>query len=314
MRKLLSALLPSFALFMVFSTDAAEVKSDTCKVSYEKKSMAVQIGAMDVRFSEKNSWTIHSAFYNSKEWLVPSGFMQSVLFEEFTDPNVKDHFLGTGHRPEKVEEVSITFLKNGKEVKKLKIEKDFSIQENADTVVVEKKSKFISEIGGCLLEHYSKVSVLSDRIKEEFTYKGGDGSLGKVKFMYPFMHIFPNSTKYWVAGDDKGAVIESGEFKDDNTFTLNKQFRWALIFDPVKELGTVYCYPETYAGQKNQHNRFWNRPYDNKLYFMSDCVKKKGEEKSYEVTLFPFNAVENDWHKKAQDLLLSAFSIKAILP
>lgn len=306
MFKSLGIFFVSSALFVILNADA-----QTCKASYDKEILTVKIGEMNVRFSGKNSWTLHSADYKSGAWLVPSGFMQSVLFEEFQDESIKDHFLGTGHRPEQVEDVSISFVKNGKALKKFQIGKDFAMQEDADSVIIEKRSKFISEIGGFLLEHKSKVSVFSDKIKEEFSYKGGDGKLNNVKYMYPFMHIFPNTTKYWVAGEDNGAIIESGEFRDDNSFTLNKQFRWAFVYDPEKELGTVYCYPETYAGQRNLHNRFWNRPYDNKLYFMSDCVKTKGEEKSYEVTLFPFNASEKDWRSKAQEILFSASGIKS---
>ena len=281
-----------------------------CNASFDGKLLNIQIGNMKVSFIEKDSWTLHRAFYNSKDWLVPSGFMQSVLYEDFPDSQDKkmDHFLGAGHRHEKVDSVSVTFFKGGKDLKKMKTEAPFSVIENADAATVEKHSKFISEIGGFLLEHQSKVTVSADSIKEDFYYKGGDGILGKVKFMYPFMHIFPNSTKYWLAGDDNGDIIEEGLFKDDGSFTLNKPIRWTFIYDPGKETGTIYCYPETYTGI----NKLWNRSYDNKLYFMSDCVKKNGDEKSLSVSVYPFSALEKDWRKKAGELLFVKTGIKFV--
>ena len=259
-------------------------------------SLVVRSGDYKMRFAEKSSWTFREAWYKGKQFLTTSGWQQPVLNEAGV-PKGKDAFLGTGHRRETVESIAVTAPGAGT----YPVAAGLSIT-NGNVFIIEKKSKFVSEFSGYLYEHRSWVTVSPDGIHERYWFRAAGEGTTNVNFMYIFMHIFRNSTKQWIVGDDKGEIARD-EFKDDMSFTLKKDIRWAFIYDPVETVGMVYVYPRIYEGRPGFRNSFWNRSYDNKLYLQIDPKRKSGEEFEYEVTAKAFIAGIESWEADAGKML-----------
>jgi len=253
-----------------------------------------------MRFAEKSSWTFREAWYKRKQFLSTSGWQQPVLNEAGV-PKGKDAFLGTGHRRETVESIGVTVSEAGKPGHAYPVAEGLSVT-NGNIFTVAKKSKFISEFNGLLYEHRSWVTLSPDGIHERYWFRAAGEGTTNVNFMYVFMHIFRNSTKQWVVGDDKGETARD-EFKDDMSFSLKKDIRWAFIYDPIETVGIVYVYPRMYEGRSGFKNSFWNRNYDNKLYLQIDPKRKMDEEFEYEVTVKAFISEAELWEVPAKKIL-----------
>jgi hypothetical protein len=264
------------------------------------KSLIVRSGDYTMRFAEKSSWTFREASYKGKQFLTTSGWQQPVL-NEAKVPKGKDAFLGTGHRREAVESIAVTVSKVGGSALTYPVAEGLSVM-NGNMFTVEKKSRFVSEFSGLLYEHRSWVTISPNGIHERYWFRAAGESTTNVNYMYIFMHIFRNSTKQWVVGDNKGEIAR-GEFTDDMSFSLKKDIRWALIYDPAETTGVVYVYPKMYEGKQGFKNSFWNRSYDNKLYLQIDPKRKLGEEFGYEVTVKAFITAEKSWETEARKIL-----------
>jgi len=296
------ALLASTRLFSQKLTDselAGKGKDVPYSVQSDGTACVIQIGDYTWQFEAEPSWTFRTAQYLEKPWLQDTGFNQSVLNEKMPQDVKADPFLGTGHRKEQVKEITLKTIIKGKFSTPVSLNTEFSSEGKASAVIVQKKSIFHSEFSGALLEHEAIIVLNQNGAIQQFSFKGLDGKLENINFMYPFMHIFPVTAQYWYCGNDRGFLIENGEFKTDNSFTLNKAFRWAAIYEPAQSIATAYCYPETYQGLPGLHNRFWNRPNDNKLYFMSAAPKKINEEKTWRVTVSAIDTSAEQWQEKA---------------
>ena len=268
------------------------------QVFFTNSHLHVKVGDYEMRFAEGPSWTFRDVTFADKQWMQDSGWLQPVLNEKDLPPAIKDPFLGTGHRHEQVDEVTIVIHVDNT-TQSVDIAPTINIKGLATQVSITKKSRFLSAAHGHLYDHLSEVAVTAAGVHETYHFTAADGDLSKVNFLYAFMHIWPNSSKYWVVGDDQGQSIEQGTFKNDMSFTLNKPFRWAFIYDPKSELGTVYLYPAMSPGE----NKFWNRKRDNKLYLTVDPPRKQDARAVYRLSLYAFKSPEADWQKKAQAIL-----------
>ena len=267
----------------------------------EGPSLIITAGEYKIRFAELTSWSFRETFYKGKKLFVSSGAHQPAL-KETNIPKGGDVFLGTGHRKEKIELLELIISdKSGAEISKHPIEAGLEIIKG-DMFTVHKKSKFISEYHGLFYDHDAKVTISPDGIKEEYHFKVTGDDLSSVKSMFIFMHIFPKTMKYWIAGDDT-TEIERGEFVSDNSFSLCKDIRFALLYDPMQNLGITLIYPEIYQGTPGTKNAFWNRVHDNKLYFSIDPKRNKGESFSYSIAIRAFEAEEKGWGEKGNSII-----------
>lgn len=231
------------------------------------------------------------------------GFLQSVLFERSVPQGV-DAYLGSGHRPEKVESIEIDVFNNDKKIGTYPVNEDLRI-DRGNIFIVRKKSKFISEYLGPLLDHSCEITVSPDGLDEIFSFTVTGAGIEKIENMYPIMHIFPVTTKFWKAAD--ATQKYSGTFLDDNSWSLMKDIRYAFIYDPHFETGTVYVYPEIYKGY-SLRNGFWNRKMDNKLYYMIDPrIYKPGQSFSFSVSLRFFESPQAGWEQKAESTLKTIY-------
>lgn len=233
-------------------------------------------------FIKKSSWTIQQMYFGGKLLLSPTGAFGTVANLKVTG------WHGTGHGNETVENAHLQV--------------DDTTYELNDGINVQ-GSKFVlykeSVIGP--YRQFDTITFDGTRIVEDFHYEIiSDDS--NVNFIYAFMHCFTNKTDQWMAQLKDGS-IDDGKFLDDNSFTLQKEIRWAAVYDSSETMGMVYVYPEVYKGKAPFNNSFWNRPRDNKLYLRPELPKGIGQKFHFNVTLQAFNATPKDWRNDAKRLI-----------
>lgn len=251
--------------------------------------VSITAGDYSIGFFGRKSWTFGDVTYQGKSILVSKGAHQPVLHEREVPQGV-DKFLGTGHRPEQIDQLELIVLdKTGKAIGAYPIESDLVVKEG-ESYILHKKSKFLSEVGGLYYLHDSQITISPDGIKEDYAFEAVADDYKNVDFIYAFMHMFPKTATKWAAGDDD-KVIERGEFIADNSFTLNRDFRFCLVYNPEDRMGTALIYPTIYKGFRKS-NTFWNRPRDNKHYLQVEPITKKGARFFYSAQLRAYQVAD----------------------
>ncbi|MEK6793779.1 MAG: hypothetical protein AABZ39_03310 [Spirochaetota bacterium] len=287
-----------------FCSDAAAV---FVKVHPEGPSLIVSAGDYKMRFAQKTGWTFRETSYRGKCIFVPSGFMQPVLNEKVVPKGI-DPFLGTGHRPEEVDAIDCIVSNNGMAAVH-PVQEGLRIE--GDAFTIRKKSRFVSAISGFLYSHESRVTISPSGIHEEYSFTAASDGCSNVNYMYMFMHIFTNTTRAWIVLDDKGAYVR-GEFGDDNSFSLRKNIRYALVHDPIENIGIALVYPRVYEGRAGFWNSFWNRTYDNKLYLQIDPARTPGASFSYEIDVRAFDAPAETWEAAGSNVVSAMLGEKVL--
>lgn len=266
---------------------------------YTNGTLWVRSGDYTVGFSQGAGFTIKQAQYKEKPLLTPSGFYQTVIHNTAADTGAgEDPFIGSGHTPEEILCISVTtengtydiseFVAGGKTVA-------------GHEFTIHRKTRL-----GAFYYHESSVTVSEKGIFQDFSYEA-IGDTTPLSLMYVFMHCFPKETRYWIAGRSDTTGIVCGEFLSDGSFTYKQDLLWSVVYNPAEQMGLVYQYPEMYAGLSGHRNKFWNRAYDNKLYFTANARRPAGETFSYSVELNAFDAGTNEWEQVAQNRLRTRY-------
>lgn len=255
--------------------------------SSDGETLTIQVGDYRTSFKKGPSWTMRSVYYRDVCINDSSGgySLGTVLKERHGED--ADPFLGSGHRPEEIQEFTVSIFREDQLIEKRAIEPGLSFSEG-NRVVVNKTSNFISQYNGHLLTLESAVTISAEGIEQTVTEVGGDGDLSKIVFVYPFMHMLPNATDTYYAflGD---TFIESGGFLTDKSMTLKKNITGLLAFDPIHSLGIYLYHRETYSDTRLF---IFNRERDHKLYFRYPHPAKEGQSLEYSVFLQAFPASE----------------------
>jgi len=116
----------------------------------------------------------------------------------------------------------------------------------------------------------------------------------------------PNSTDRWLAQLADGSE-QRGWFRDDNSFDLRQDIRWTALY-ARQGIGIVYLYPRAYEGLAEgrntaYRNTFWNRSYDNKLYFRPVIPRGVGKAFAFEVSIRAFPTPEHRWERTVRDVV-----------
>ena len=129
-----------------YCNPAEAPETSTCDVSYDAGALTVKVGDYEVYFSKQASWTYKHMTYQGSAWLQPSGHSQSVMSERLPAGIKVDGFLGTGHRAEAVDEVSVIIKEPGKPAFSTVLEDNapaFRRSGPAVSVSVVKQSRFV---------------------------------------------------------------------------------------------------------------------------------------------------------------------------
>ena len=270
------------AALMMFVSAAAAANAgqvDNGRAWIEGEFLNVVTDDYHVRFWKKAAWTIASVKYQGHPLLTHTGAYHSVL--KVMNEDGKSTWIGTGH--------------GGEEIQSLELIVDGTPHPFSEEMAPVAGSTFelvkTSMLGPYL--HTARVEVGEGGIIEDFDYQM-HGEPVDMDRMYAFMHCFNNQTQPWLVGLDDGTEVE-GEFLDDNSFTLKKDIRWAMVYAPSMEAGIAYAYPKAYQGHPPLRNAFWNRPNDNKLYLTVLPSQEKDATFNYTVHLKGFTAPQQDW-------------------
>jgi hypothetical protein len=259
-------------------------------LSADGKTLEVAAGDYRTRFEARPSWTMRSVFYKTANINQSEGgaFLQCVLNEKHgqVDASGKkvDPFIVSGHRPEQIDQLVVELYAGTQRLSREAVTAGLKPQVGGDTVVVRKKSRFVSAYNGLLMSLDYTTVITPAGVEQYARLTPGDGDITKINFFYPVMQMYPNATQNWAAF--LGAkVVEAGVFKDDNSFSLGKQVTAFVTFDPETKTGIYFYHPAEYAGGVNN---IWHRSGDNKVYFRYPRFKSVEDVRDYRLFLTAF--------------------------
>ena len=279
----------------VKGTPAAQARAS---LSAAGKTLEVAAGDYRTRFDSRTSWTMRSVFYKTANIDQSEGgaFLQCVLNENHgqVDASGKkvDPFIGSGHRSEQIDQLVVELYAGTTRLSRESVATGLKPQVGGDTVVVRKKSRFVSAYNGLLMSLEFTTVISPGGVEQYARLTPGDGNLSKINFIYPVMQMYPNATHDWAAF--LGAkVVEAGVFKDDNSFSLGKRVTAFVTFNPETKTGIYFYHPAEYAGGVNN---IWNRSGDNKVYFKYPGLKSVDDVRDYRLflTAFPCTALASE--------------------
>lgn len=276
------------------------------KFVYRGNKPILILNKLKVEFTPKGAWTIRRVSYAGNEILSPTGAFGTVVSGWVDKDGVKHGWTGTGHGGEIVE--SLILMADAEKYVLIADKKEIGLKNGFEVIARKFSLEKRSELGPYI--HEAILTFEGETIQEDFKFKV-EGDDSTVNFIYAFMHCFTNFTDSWVTGLKDG--IRKGKFKDDKSFTLQEDIRWAGIYSEKLETGIAYIYPEIYKGKNSFKNSFWNRAYDNKLYLMPLIPSGKGKHFGFQVTLWFCKVGEKDWHEKLEKIL-EKFNIKVEIP
>ena len=262
----------------------------------------IQTTLQDVRFEARSAWTPDRFLFRPTAgaayhpWVTPTGFMGTVIScgNGTYCPGNGTHWNGTGHGGEAVFSVAAsadggaarTIFPGGA---------SFELNGTAFSVVKE------SQLGP--IRSRQNVTVTADEVMQRSDYEVV-ANASAVAFMYAFMTMFSVNFTAWCAGTSlDGPPAFTGTFLHDTSFTLHADIRWALLYDPSTLTGSLYEFPETYASLHSKGNFWWNREYDNKLYFQVQVPPQPGSRFGFALRQRAYAADASSWESVGRQLL-----------
>lgn len=259
---------------------------------FEDGHLWVEIGDYRVGFVEKANYTLHQMDYRGSLVMSPRGWYQSVVYDTNAGEG-NDPYVGSGHGKEEVISIKIDIDGISHELAELDQSQTYPVNQS---VAVRRRTNI-----GTFFRYDSDVSISPTGLAEDFAYETAGDTSG-LRFMHAFMHCFSNDTQQWIAGKPDGDLL-TGQFTDDRSFSCREDFLWAALYDPTNQIGTLYQYPEMYIGKGKRKNNFWNRSYNNKLYFTVEARHPIGQTFGYSVKIECFQAGSSEWKSQAEQLL-----------
>ncbi|MBC2603419.1 hypothetical protein [Puniceicoccus vermicola] len=275
-----------FAALVVPTLSLSASENALARVSSKDgETLTISVGDYRTSFDRTASWTMRSVYYQDRCINDSSGgyYLGTVLKERHGKEG--DPFLGSGHRPEEIQEFTVRVFQDDQLLEEPPLEPGLSLEEG-NRVLVNKKSNFVSEYSGHLLSIDSTTIISAGGIEQRVTEVGGSGDLAKIVFVYPFMHMLPKSTDLYYAFYED-SFVESGGFVEDKSMTLKKNVTGLLAFDPTHSVGIYLYHQETYPDARLF---IFNRKRDNKLYFRYPHPKTEDQSIRYSVYLKAFSA------------------------
>jgi hypothetical protein len=276
--------------FSVSVTDASPALDKARAYCYSGETLHTEMGPYKTRFDKNTSWTMRSVFFNDKSIAQSEGgaYLQTVLNETLTAAELAqvggEYFLGTGHRPEQVDVMTVSAYQDDTLLETRDVKTDIFDLNEGNRLVVHKESRFVSAVNGELLKVTFDTVITTNGIEQHTQLTGGSDNINKIYFVYPLMHIVPNATQHWYAFDG-GTLTEKGDFLDDDSMTLNKNITGLLTSNPETGTGIYVYFKESY---KNGIVMIWNRAGDNKYYYKYPHPVSAGQIISYSLYMEGF--------------------------
>jgi hypothetical protein len=251
----------------------------------EKGAFNLICGDYKVMISAKYKYTIRAITYKNAQLGLPHGFYGAVFRP------ARGQFIGAGHTQGGEEKVELVKLyQDGKE-----IVPETSNVYNAKEFRLVKISTFAN------LKFIVTIIINTEKIVEAKRYMALADQ--PAIDLYAFMFCWSPDTKEWCAKLANGKDA-SGVFKDDKSWHLRNDVKWAAIYEPSAKSGILMYFPEVLEGQ-TQKSTFWDVP---KAYHKFYCmvktpklIRKGVVSKNMIIELKGFEVSGSEWKTKAAE-------------
>jgi hypothetical protein len=279
----------------------------------DPRTLEITAGDYRTSFSATTSWTMRSVSYRGQviDQAGPGTYLQTVVNENHGQKGPgkeNDPFLGSGHRPELIDHVSLAFYAGAKFLREEvlfappahgsnevdKGDRPVALIDpiqggTGTTVIIRKMSRFVSAFNGHLISLESSTVVSTAGIEQYARITAGSGSLDKIAYVNPLMHMLPKEAEGYVAyrGD---RLVEAAAFKNDGSVSLSKPITALLTCIPGTGTGIILYHTTDQADGKVL---IWNRDLDHKLYFRYPYPREAGKHCDYALFFhgFPCRAI-----------------------
>ncbi|OGV46007.1 MAG: hypothetical protein A2017_22240 [Lentisphaerae bacterium GWF2_44_16] len=276
-------------LCLVFSM-MHSLKTEAKNLDVNKGVFTLSSGEYEIDISSECKYTIRSIKYENY-YLCPSvGYNATVIIPE------GGKFIGAGHTEGGEEQVeSIEFSVDGKKISPAPGEK-YSGQK-----IILKKTSTLDK-----LRLVSVLTLTPECITENKQFEAVEAQ--KISLMYIFFYCWNKTTTDWYAelADNKKL---SGTFKDDRSYHLKKDIKWAAEYDNSSQKGVIMYYPSVIPG-KGIKSTFWDvGGIYHKYYHQLDIplsLPKGFKSPAMTIILKGFSASPDNWktevEKNTEDL------------
>ncbi len=210
----------------------------------------VKSGAYELTVSPRYQQTVRSITYAGAELATPTGFYGTVMAP------APGKYIGAGH----TEGGSETLLSFSLSVDGKAVQPEIGKVYSGDELVLEKFSKLDRS---CFL---NRITVRPDGIVEQKRFVSPEGQ--DFSLLYVNLFCFSKEATDYFALDAAGNKC-AGKFEE--TWNLQRDVRYAAIYDAAKETGITIYYPEIIKGAVRRA-AFWNVPNAYKKYYLMAAV------------------------------------------
>lgn len=281
---------------VVLSFQVILLAEDTAKSSSALISFYAECGNIKVRYDIKKAWNLNLIEYKGEMICIDKpGAHYGTVFN-FSGVG----FIGSGHVENETEEVQ-----------KLEIwidgtEKPFKSLTNDELLKAKKefKTRRVSKVRDFIIT--DQVVIKDDLIIETVTIVNEKAT--QLSFVYNFMSPWdPQMTDYYGVGiDDK---VYSGEFTTDGKFKIQKDIKWAAVYNRNDKRGAIEVITEAEQKVGRKWFFFWDKGVYKKGYFrcMSRAKIPEGHKAQYTLIRGFFEASPEQWQsvatEKAENIL-----------
>ena len=262
------------------------ISCNAANLDVNKGVFTLSAGKYEVTISAECKYTIRSIKYEDF-YLCPSvGYNAAVIIP------TGGKFVGAGH------------LEGGEEVlEKIEFYIDGNMA-NPETGRMYSGRHFLLKRTSILdklrLVHCMELS--DDGIVEKKMFEATDDQ--KIDLMYIFFYCWNKTTKQWCAELADGKNV-SGEFRDDKSYHLKEDIKWAAEYDQLAMKGVVMYYPSVIQG-KGIKSAFWDVGGTYHKYYhqlnIPVTLPKDFKSQSMTIILKGFSANPDKWKDEVEKI------------
>jgi len=246
----------------------------------ETEIFSLESGDYRIDISSKYNYTIRRICFKGYDLGTNTGFYGTVIAPE------SGKYIGSGHTEGGVEQViDLSITVDNTKIEKIK---------NGVTLKGELlRFNKVSKLDNLLFT--TSIELTSEGLTESKSFEAVEDQ--KIHMLCAFAYCLNVKTTDWIA-ELKNGSIESGIFKNDKGWHLQKDIKWAAQFDKAASTGVLLYHPSVLEGQ-GRKSTFWDVPKAyHKYYFMRAAppvIKKGFKSEKMILKVSGFSAGEADW-------------------
>lgn len=264
----------------------ASISCNAANLDVNKGVFTLDCGKYEVTISAECKYTIRSIKYEDYYLCPAVGYNATVIVPQ------GGKFIGAGHLEGGEEQLErIELIVDGKEISPLAGGK-YQGRE-----IILKKTSTLDK-----LRLVSLLTLTPDCIRENKQFEAVDTQ--KISLMYIFFYCWNKATQEWYASLPDGEKL-SGIFKNDKSYHLKEDIKWAAEYDQLAMKGVVMYYPSVIQG-KGIKSAFWDVGGTYHKYYhqlnIPVTLPKDFKSQSMTIILKGFSANPDKWKDEVEKI------------